>query len=125
MELYEKITALRKVKRLTQQDMAEKLNMSDNAYSKIEQGKTQISVERLKKIAKVLDMEKQDIENFEEKMIFNKIENGTNTNFGNGINLSENFEKEREAYKSHISDLQKQITTLEKQIEILSKLLNK
>lgn len=125
MELYEKITALRKIKRFTQQDMAEKLNISDNAYSKIEQGKTQISVERLKQIAKVLNMEKQDIENFEERMIFNKIENGTNTNFGNGINLLENFEKEREAYKSHISDLQKQIITFEKQIEMLSQLLNK
>lgn len=122
MELYEKITALRKIKRFTQQDMAEKLNMSDNAYSKVEQGKTQISVERLKQIAKALDMEKQDIENFEERLIFNNFENKDSV-----VNnyIVQNFEKEREAYKSHISDLQKQITTLEKQIEILSKLLNK
>lgn len=122
MELYEKITDLRKIKRFTQQDMAEKLNMSDNAYSKVEQGKTQISVERLKQIAKALDMEKQDIENFEERLIFNNFENKDSV-----VNnyIVQNFEKEREAYKSHISDLQKQITTLEKQIEILSKLLNK
>jgi transcriptional regulator with XRE-family HTH domain len=112
MELHEKIKTLRKIKRLTQRQMAEKLNIGDNSYSKMEQGITKISVARLTEIAKALNMEKQDIENFEEKMIFNNIENGTNSNFGNNLNIVENFEKERKQYEARITDLQNEIVFL-------------
>jgi transcriptional regulator with XRE-family HTH domain len=129
MELHDKITTLHKLKRLTQKDMSEKMNISDSAYSKIEQGITQISVERLEKIAQILHMEKQDIENFDEEVVLAGIANNNDTVERNAVGLIFNecaFEKEREAYKTHIIDLQKQvasqtvtITTLQKTIEML------
>ncbi|TAE13888.1 MAG: XRE family transcriptional regulator [Bacteroidetes bacterium] len=123
MKLHEKIRFLRAFKGFNQEQMAEKLNLSPNAYSKVEQGKTDITPERLAKIADILEMTSEDIKTFEERLMLNKIEGGTNTNFVNGINLSENFEKERESYKAHITDLQKQVVSLEKQVENLYSLL--
>lgn len=135
MKLHEKIRFLRAFKGLNQEQMAEKLNLSPNAYSKVEQGKTDITPERLQKIAEILDMKAEDIKSFEEKLMLNKIEGGTNTNFVNGISLTESFEKERDSYKAHIADLQKQVSTQaemiaslqrsqESQQKIIDKLLN-
>lgn len=57
MEVYEKIRFLRESKNWSQDEMAEKLNMSLSGYSKIERGDTKISIPKLKKIAEVLGIE--------------------------------------------------------------------
>lgn len=57
MEVYEKIRFLRESKNWSQDEMAEKLNMSLSGYSKIELGDTKISIPKLKKIAEVLGIE--------------------------------------------------------------------
>lgn len=119
MKLHEKIRFLRALQGFSQQEMAEKLNLSPNAYSKVEQGRTDITPDRLQKIADILDMKVEDIKSIEEEIVFNNIENGTNTNFGN-FNLAENFEKEREAYKLHINSLEKQI---QNQIQMINQLM--
>jgi transcriptional regulator with XRE-family HTH domain len=55
MEVYEKIRFLRESKNWSQDEMAEKLNMSLSGYSKIERGETKVSIPKLKKIASVLE----------------------------------------------------------------------
>lgn len=57
MEIYDKIRILRTSHQWTQEDIAEKLNMSVNGYSKIERGKSSINIEKLKQIAQVLNMD--------------------------------------------------------------------
>ncbi|MFD2863320.1 helix-turn-helix domain-containing protein [Mucilaginibacter antarcticus] len=42
--------------RLSQVDMAKELNVTQNAYSKMEMSKTKLTIERLYKIAEVLDI---------------------------------------------------------------------
>lgn len=54
MEINEKIRVLRKAKKLSQADMAENLNLSQKAYSKIECSETQLTFERITQIARLL-----------------------------------------------------------------------
>lgn len=49
-----KIRRLRELQNLTQQYLADQLSISQRAYSKIENGQTQLSVERLNRIAGIL-----------------------------------------------------------------------
>lgn len=53
----ENIRKTRESKRLTQEYLAEKLGISQNAYSKIELGYSQITVYRLFQITRALDVE--------------------------------------------------------------------
>ncbi len=50
-EIYDNIRAMREKKHLTQEDMADELNMSASGYAKIEQGKTKLFHEKLEQIA--------------------------------------------------------------------------
>lgn len=51
MKSHEKVKLIREMNQLTQEDMAEKLDMSVTGYAKIERGQTNVSVEKLKQIA--------------------------------------------------------------------------
>ena len=57
MEVHEKIRLLREAKNWSQEDMAEKLNMSISGYSKIERGATKAYLSKIKQIAEVLDVD--------------------------------------------------------------------
>lgn len=52
----QQLQLLRLEKNLTQEQMSEKLNLSTSAYCKIEYGETDLTLTRLDKIAKVLDI---------------------------------------------------------------------
>lgn len=49
--IHHKLKALRNEKHLSQQDVADAMHITQNAYSNIETGKTKIDVERLKQFA--------------------------------------------------------------------------
>ena len=55
------IRKIREAKKYTQDYMAVKLAISQNAYSKIELGYTKITVERLFQIAQILDVDPVDL----------------------------------------------------------------
>lgn len=61
MELHEKLRLFREGKNWTQEEMAEKLGLSPSGYAKIEQGKSQPNVQRLKSIADVLGIDLFDL----------------------------------------------------------------
>lgn len=52
----EKIKRLRENKDLTQQQMAEKLHISTNAYGRLERGETQMTERKLEQIANILEI---------------------------------------------------------------------
>ena len=56
-----KIKELRKLKKLSQQSVAVKLGISQEAYSKIERNKTQLNWDKLNKLAKILDVNIWDL----------------------------------------------------------------
>ncbi|WP_316842064.1 helix-turn-helix transcriptional regulator [Pedobacter gandavensis] len=51
----------RVIKGYSQEFMAEKLNISQNSYSKLERGQTSLTVNRLFQIAKILDISVQEM----------------------------------------------------------------
>jgi transcriptional regulator with XRE-family HTH domain len=60
------IRKIRESKDYTQDYLAIKLSISQNAYSKIELGYTKITVERLFQIAQILEVNPVDLINFED-----------------------------------------------------------
>ena len=56
-EYLNNIIAIRKSKRLTQKQMAEKLNIAHVNYGRVENGFTKLTVDRLYKIAQILDVD--------------------------------------------------------------------
>ncbi len=64
-----KIKRIREIKGLTQEDIAKKLNLTHQAYSRMERGETSISIERIAKIAEILDVTVDDIYRMDEKKV--------------------------------------------------------
>ncbi len=71
MHFHEKIGFFRMLRGLTQEEMADKLNLSTTGYAKIERGETKLQIDRLEKIVAVLGVELKDLVSFDEKMVFN------------------------------------------------------
>lgn len=57
MNVHEKIRVIRESKNWSQEEMANKLSMSVNGYSKIERGETKPNLPKLKQIAKELEID--------------------------------------------------------------------
>lgn len=70
MNVGNRIKKYRELKNYTQQYMSERLNISQNTYSKIETGGIKLTVERLKQISDILEMSMEDILN-NENQVFN------------------------------------------------------
>jgi transcriptional regulator with XRE-family HTH domain len=75
MEVYENIKFIRQFKKWSQEQMAEKLDMSLNGYAKIEQGKVDINLSRLKQIAEIFGVKLEQLVGLNDKNVFNFIEN--------------------------------------------------
>jgi transcriptional regulator with XRE-family HTH domain len=75
MEVHENIKFLRQFKSWSQEQMAEKLDMSLNGYAKIEQGKVDINLSRLKQIAEIFGVKLEQLVGLNDKNVFNFIEN--------------------------------------------------
>lgn len=56
MKINEKIKQLREVRQWTQEEMAQKLNMTTKGYAKIERGETLSNLPRLEQIAEIFGM---------------------------------------------------------------------
>lgn len=71
----EKIKIVRELRGLTQEHIAQKLNISAQAYGKIERNETKLDVERLQQIANILEVSPEFIANFDEQQIFINSQN--------------------------------------------------
>jgi transcriptional regulator with XRE-family HTH domain len=60
-ELSEKIRLIRLSKNLSQQNIADELGITVSAYSNMERGVTEITIQRLKKIAQILQVNLNDL----------------------------------------------------------------
>ena len=82
MSIGKNIKQLRELRNYTQSYMAEALNISIGGYSKIERDETEITLNRLGQIAKVLEIDIETILRFDSKNIFNQTHNKTATQNG-------------------------------------------
>ena len=74
MSVNEKIRKIREAKDWSQEQMAEKLNMSLNGYAKIERGESKIYLDKLEKIAQVFDIDVVELMQSDGKHICFQIE---------------------------------------------------
>lgn len=72
MKLYEKVRELRKAGGFNQSYMANNLGLSQKAYSKIECGETQLTLERLEEIASLLGYNRLQIITLDVAVILGK-----------------------------------------------------
>ena len=131
MKFPQKLKFIRSSKNWTQEDMAEKLDISTHAYAKIERGETNVNLSRLEQIAKVVEMELWELFASDEKNIFNLtgVHNTQCQKFDNW-NVSspstEQIEYKHELEKANlmIEQQQKEIDYLKQQVNDLRDINN-
>lgn len=109
-----KIRNIRELKNFTQEFMADKLGISQAAYSKIENGATKVSYEKLQDIAKIMGVKVEDIQSFETERYFNSFNNLKGNN--NGIvNIA--FDQDiKKLYEDKIVLLEKLLAKTEQEL---------
>lgn len=105
------IRLIRNLKRLSQEEVAEQLNMSVQAYGKLERNETAISVERLDQLAAIFKLTPEFIKEFDTERIF--VSESFNTT-KNSNNSSDN--KLIEILSLTVETLRKQLDALNLQI---------
>ncbi len=118
MNLGQKIKKLRELKDYTQQYVAEKLEITQSSYSKLETGTVDIPFSKLEEIATALGISVEDIISFNENMVFN-IKNNKKAN---GLVINQISQNEKKLYDEYIESLKVENSYLKNMID---KLLDK
>ena len=121
MEIGTKIKKIRELRNYTQEYMAEKLNMTQAGYSKIERDEVDVNYDKIEKISEILGITPSALISFDEKYVFHNYSQTTNSF---GIN-TENNSSERQLYQDKIRLLEDKIAYQQDIINQLKDLQNK
>lgn len=85
MGMHDKIRLMREVRQWSQEEMANKMNMSVSGYAKIERGETKLHYDKLVQIAHIFNMNLSDLIDSDKGVIFCMNDNSDYiyTNYGN------------------------------------------
>jgi transcriptional regulator with XRE-family HTH domain len=122
MAVHEKIRLVRQLKGWSQEDVASKLEMSQNGYGSIERGETDVNLSRLEQIAELFGIKLSDLLELNENSVFNLA--GTQHNNQHfGSNSSEHLQLKYEIDKQQliIDQKDKEIIYLKEIIELLKR----
>lgn len=123
----ETVKVMREMNQLTQEDMAEKLGMSVNGYSKLERGISKLSLEKLEQIATIFNINVSDLYSANEKgffCLFSENSQNNSTYYANSdavaaenekLKLMVEYQKELLLQKDNEISALKEIITLMKQ----------
>lgn len=82
---------MREIKQWSQEEMADKLNISTNSYSKMERGKTKLNFEKLEQISNIFQIDIVELIASKEKSLFFLVgDNNKNNACGNETLIAEN-----------------------------------
>jgi transcriptional regulator with XRE-family HTH domain len=111
-----KIKQIRELKNVSQEFVATQLGLSIRAYSKIETGETQLTINRLNEISKALGVDPIEILGFDDKQVFNNCKQEGNYNT---IGQTHNAfpEKLMQQYEKTIAVLEDEIKLLKSMLE--------
>jgi len=79
MRVHDKIRVMRELSQLSQEDMAERMNMSPSGYAKIERGQTRLQYDKLVRIAQIFNMNLSYLVDDDKGVMFFMNENRDNT----------------------------------------------
>lgn len=123
MKVGEKIRKVRNLKGISQEYLAQKMNISQVSIAKIERDEMSLSLNKLEQIANILEVSVEEILKFDDAKIFKLNFKDNTTNSGNAYAyayFNENFEKERQLYERMLSERDLEIEALKKQVEKLT-----
>lgn len=115
MSVNEKIRKIREAKDWSQEQMAEKLNMSLNGYTKIERGESKIYLDKLEQIAQVFDIDVVELMQSDGKNICFQIESPLGSVYQGGGETQMLIEIER--LKLELSHAREKESLLTKMLE--------
>lgn len=128
-EVHETVRAMREINQFTQEEMAEKLGMSVNGYSKLERGICKISLEKLEQIAHIFNINVSELFSATEKgfLYFFSEHNGSNYyNSGKAVTQENEKLKLIIAHKDELIAQQKsEIQSLKDMLALLKAQLKK
>lgn len=104
----QKLKQIRELKNLSQEYIANQLGLSVRAYSKIETGETQLTINRLNEISRIMGVDPIEVLGFDDKNIFN-INNSTGNNGYYYINFPDKLVQQ---YEQTIQALKEQIALM-------------
>ena len=114
-EYYQKIKSFREMRNYTQEHMAEILGISQRSYSSIENGQTQLTVDRLFEISEALQINIGEIIGSENKYFYhNNFNNNATQNKGNLVFNQDNFEEQRQLYERMLKSKDEELSFLRK-----------
>jgi len=124
MSVHEKIRFIRQLKGWSQEETAQRLEMSANGYGSIERGDTDVNLSRLKQIANVFEVRLSDLVDPSEKTVFNQAgENNNQSNWHISSNQAESpltiLRLELEKMQLLLDQKDKEIAYLKEIIELL------
>jgi len=127
MHIGNNVKKIRELKNLKQEFVAHKIGVSRRYYIMMENDEVEIKEDRLDQIAKVLDVNVNELSFFDNKKIFNSYLNDVTLNHENVLHLEkenlrrekESFEKLRELYEKLLAEKDFRIKNLEESIEAI------
>lgn len=120
MSITKNLANLRKENHLTQEQMAEKLQMSKNGYAKLERGESKLNIEHLQQIANVFNLNIVDL--LKEDRDLNLLVGDNNGNYANKYYGNHQEVEKLELIIEHQKEL---LAQKDKEIGLLRKLLEK
>lgn len=114
MLIGDKIKSIRELKNYTQEYIADQLGITQAGYSKIEKGKTSLSLDKLEQLALILDLSLENIINFESQKYFNHNSSSENEKVKNDTGL----ELVKRLYEDKIILLEKLLGHTDRELKI-------
>jgi len=113
----EKIRNIRELKNLTQEYMADKLGITQAGYSKLENGSTVLTYAKLTQIAKILEINIEDIIAFDSQKYLSNRNNLKKNNLLSATIGDESSDFIKSLYEDKIKLLQKLLEKTEAEVE--------
>ncbi|MBU2464782.1 MAG: helix-turn-helix transcriptional regulator, partial [Bacteroidetes bacterium] len=86
MEIGVKVKKIRELRNYSQEYMSERIGISQEAYSRLETGKTKLDLHRMLNIANILEIDPILLLSFDEGIVFNNCsQSGKNVTNNNGL----------------------------------------
>jgi len=115
-DIIKKIKEIRIEKKKTIEDIALSFDISANAYRKIEMNYTKLTIDRLYKISKILEVEISELLGIETKEVYNQENKDNATGY---------LQKIEHFYQDNKETYEKLIATQQSEIQFLRELLAK
>lgn len=114
-----KLRAIRQMRALSQEQMAEILKMSVSGYAKIERGESDPTLSKIEQFSEHLGLNMNELLSFGENIIFNNQQGYSNIGFGQGYHqiINQQDKTEIELLKTAVLNLQKEVADLRTKIE--------